>query len=631
MATATAPTSTVELGRSELRDIPLSRIRVTEGFNPRGTITEDAELQALAETMRQRGCLQPIRVQATNDGDYQLVAGERRYRAAALAALTEIPASVLPVGSGQEDERLELLVEAMIENELRSDLDHLQRAQGYQAMIDGGLSVRGVAERLGGKAKRGSRERRVREHLQILALPEDLAKLVAQEEIPLRAVKTLTELATIHDELARAAANAVLATDGEEDERRAWGEVIEQPLAIAVSEIEELPDGLFHSRASYPLDCFTLSEKAQKDLAAYEKLTGGEISAIRFASEELERARTLGAVRDVEWYSLVCGQDVADSLAEDYIAHTLKDARASARRRRKEEAAASSTAGAGSSAAGSGADHEPVAEETEEQGAERLAREAQETRAADAEKREAAITYNLALGLLAFKHLPKLKVDERVLRIIASADFGGSLKTISARGARLTMPGWVTQSTQRNGKLKTSYLQPPELESKIDQFLGGTLSASDIAGRAITLIALAVLADENAIAATRRSYFTLRFQGPWSQQASRDLHAILVERIKPGQLPALDAAITRRVEEDAAELRATEEAELARVRLEDIDERLNEMTDDDLERVLTDAELAWGRYALETRRLKACVRDLREQRAATDTSPVAESEEALAA
>jgi hypothetical protein len=65
--------------------------------------------------MRHSGCLQPIRVQATSDGDYQLVAGERRYRAAALAALTEIPASVLPAGTGEDSEQPHLLVEAMIE------------------------------------------------------------------------------------------------------------------------------------------------------------------------------------------------------------------------------------------------------------------------------------------------------------------------------------------------------------------------------------------------------------------------------------------------------------------------------------------------------------------------------------
>ena len=175
----------------ELRSIPLSQIVVTDGFNPRGEIVEDAGIEAMAQTMRDRGCLQSIRVRATGKDGYVLVAGERRYRAAALAALTEIPATVLSAGAGDEAEQLDLLCDAMIENEVRSDLDPLQRAQGYQAMIDAGLSVRGVAERLGGKAKRGSREKRIKEHLAILALPEKLRAMVASEKVPLLAVKAL--------------------------------------------------------------------------------------------------------------------------------------------------------------------------------------------------------------------------------------------------------------------------------------------------------------------------------------------------------------------------------------------------------------------------------------------------------
>ena len=153
-------------GRAELRHIPLSQITVQEGFNPRGEII-DAELDAMAETMRERGCLQPVLVRSTGGEDYLLIAGERRYRAATKAELTEIPANVLPAGAGDEAERLELLTDAMIENEVRSDLNPLQRAQGYKAMLDCGLNVRGVAERLGGKAKRSSRERRIRDHLAI--------------------------------------------------------------------------------------------------------------------------------------------------------------------------------------------------------------------------------------------------------------------------------------------------------------------------------------------------------------------------------------------------------------------------------------------------------------------------------
>jgi hypothetical protein len=116
-----------------LRSIPLSQITVADGFNPRGEVSEDADLRALAEAMRERGGLQPIRVHASADGGYTLVAGERRYRAAALAGLLEIPASVLAAGDGEQ--RVELLTDAMVENELRCELNPVQRADGYKAMI----------------------------------------------------------------------------------------------------------------------------------------------------------------------------------------------------------------------------------------------------------------------------------------------------------------------------------------------------------------------------------------------------------------------------------------------------------------------------------------------------------------
>jgi hypothetical protein len=68
----------------------------------------------------------------------------------------------------------------------------------------------------------------------------------------------------------------------------------------------------------------------------------------------------------------------------------------------------------------------------------------------------------LQLGVLAFKHLTRLEVDERVLRVLASVDLGGSLWGIAARGARLCMPGWVEQTEQRNGRTKIGDRDPAD-------------------------------------------------------------------------------------------------------------------------------------------------------------------------
>jgi ParB/RepB/Spo0J family partition protein len=599
-------------GRVELRNILLSKILVSDGFNPRGEIVEDAELEAMAQTMRDRGCLQSIRVRATGTDDYVLVSGERRYRAAALAALTEIPATVLSAGAGDEAEQLDLLCDAMIENEVRSNLDPLQRAQGYQAMVDAGLSVRGVAERLGGKTKRGSRERRIREHLAILTLSEKLRAMVAAEKIPLLAVKALAALCEIHEDLAGSAVAAVLDV-GAHSEPYTWAEVVREPLAIAVDSSDSLPEGLFQYSHSYPLQTFCLSEKAMKDLAAYEKLTGREIAEVRFTSDHVEQARLLGATHDFGWGALIAGQDVGDRLAEDYIASTLKRARAEQRREREADKARQDAGGS----AGTGA--QPAPGGTPEGREERCQQDAKAQRQADQEQRDRAVRFNFDLGVLAIKYLPKIRVDERVLRILASVDIGGALSGIAARGARLALPGWVTQTQQRNGKTKTVYLEPHDVTRKAEEFLCGAQSAGDIAGRALTLIALASLADEDAIARSRRSFYMLSWRGPWAAQAKRDLHAIVRERIKEGQLPALDELLAERITMDEENAQLEAEIEQALARLDGVSERLDQLTDAELDQAIGDAELAWDTYSVKTHRLRADVEAERLRRTGGDT------------
>jgi hypothetical protein len=534
---------------------------------------------------------------------------------------------VLTAGAGDEDEYQDLLTDAMIENELRSDLDPLQRARGYQAMLDSGLGVRAVAERLGGKTKRSSREKRIKEHLAILSLPERLRMLVAEQVIPLFGVKTLVSLAEIHEEFAYAALRAV--TPDDDVEPYTWQELVENPIDIAVSYIDELPAGVYSSRNSYPVDQFTLSEKTQKDLAAYTKLTdGGQITHVRFGTELVEQARLLGATHEASWFSIILGDDVASRLAEDYIAAVVKEARA--RQRREREAKRMSTVGSASTSSDSSVDGAAASEP--ESAAERALREADEAKAKRAEqqrKREDATKFNLDLGLLVFKHLPKLKVDERVLRILASVDLGGSLGKIATRGARLALPTWVEQVQQKSGKTKTVYLDTSDAERRAKTFLEGAENAGDIAGRAVTLIALAALADEDAVAQSNRSFYTLAFEGPWATQAARDLNAIVRERIKEGQCPALDELFAERVANDERQAEREAEAEQARVRVQDASARISDLSEENLEQLLADAETAWGQYSLKRYEVERAVTAERERRG--DVEPADEPELAEAA
>ena len=108
-------------------EIPLARIRPNPR-QPRQRIDED-ELEALAASIREHGVLQPILVTETLDG-YQLVAGERRFRAAQLAGLERIPAVIRQLA---DRDQLEL---ALVENLQREDLNPIEEARAYRQLID---------------------------------------------------------------------------------------------------------------------------------------------------------------------------------------------------------------------------------------------------------------------------------------------------------------------------------------------------------------------------------------------------------------------------------------------------------------------------------------------------------------
>jgi ParB/RepB/Spo0J family partition protein len=556
MAEQSQATTTVE--RDALREIPLSRIVVPDGFNPRGTVVDDAELEALAETIRQRGILQPIRVRATETGDYVLIAGERRYRAAIKAALTVIPAVVRAAGAGDADEESELVAEAVIENELRSQLDPVQRALGYRRMKDGGLTIKGVAQRLGGIP-----EKRVRDALAVLDLPEELWPQVADGTVPLSVVKALVRLGKIHEGLPAVAVKRVL--DGplrQWDEPLSWDDVIADPISVVVGSYDEqladLPDDVFVAGSGYAVDRFALDGKATKNLAKLCEFLPGvepESFTVRFDRTLVELAIALKVAHPSQngYSHLIVGHDVASQLAGDYIAACLKNQREMAKRKRAVEVdappAGETPTGAGETAS---------SEELEQQRKDEQRRQ----READKAKREAAFAYNEVLGAAVVKHLSKVKVDERVMKILTAAPLSRDLAKIAARGARLGFPGWTTQTTRKNGSVNVEYLQPAESESKARDYLAGAKTAADIAGRSLALLAMARWADEDAVAQSQRSFYELRFGGypyrnhgmPWRDEAGDLLDEILIER-----LPHEVAEPIRQAKEQREAQRAEEE------------------------------------------------------------------------
>ena len=364
----------------------------------------------------------------------------------------ELPAIIRPAGTGDDDEQSDLLVEALLENDLRRDLDPLARARGYQRLIDTGLTVKGVAERL------QTTQARVREHLRILKLPEELQDKFASGEVPVRAVKPLGQLAGIHPGLAIAAAQQVL-DPGDAYEPYAWADVERAPLEVALA-AGDLPEGVYRPHTAYPIEAFALGEGASKDLAAIERMLGRPVEHVQFDGSDVAQARALGAAHGENWHAIIVGTDVAAQLVGDYLARSVKELRKRAREERKlaaqtarlrrtarpaVDAADGSTGVAGS---GHGATVDPEEARRAEREAERQAR-------------EQATRFNLELGRAVYTSLSRVRVDEPVLKLLASVEIVGELADVAMRGARYGFPGWVTETTQKNGKTKYGYLDKP--------------------------------------------------------------------------------------------------------------------------------------------------------------------------
>jgi len=149
----------------DLRRIPVDLV-VANPRQPR-TSFDDETLQALAESVRERGILQPVLVRPLAGGRYELIAGERRWRAAQLAGLEEVPALV------RDRDDAEALEIALIENMAREDLNPVEEARACAALVEElGFTREDVGRRVG-------RSRvAVSNLLRLLDLPDEVLTLL---------------------------------------------------------------------------------------------------------------------------------------------------------------------------------------------------------------------------------------------------------------------------------------------------------------------------------------------------------------------------------------------------------------------------------------------------------------------
>jgi len=203
--------------RGEKPEIDISAIRPNP-FQPR-TVFDSSALEELRDSIKKHGILQPVVVRRSGEG-FELVSGERRWRAARQAGLLKIPAMVREEVS--DGEMLEL---ALVENVQRQDLDRMERAKGFKALMEKlSLTQQGVADRVG--LKRVT----VANHLRLLDLPSKVQEAVGSGLLTMGHARALLGLPT---------AEAMIKT---------LGEIVRRDLSVR--DVERLVRDLSSERAS---------------------------------------------------------------------------------------------------------------------------------------------------------------------------------------------------------------------------------------------------------------------------------------------------------------------------------------------------------------------------------------------
>ena len=235
---------------------------------PRKTFDEE-ELAALSDSILEYGIIQPITVKDEGNGFYSIIAGERRWRAAKMAGLTEVPVRVVEFS---KEEELEV---ALIENLQRSDLNPVEEALGYKKLMDEhGLTQEDVSRKVG-KSRSA-----VANALRLLALSDKIIKLLEQ--------KALTG----------GHAKAILAVKDEKKREFLAEKIVDEDLSVRMAEKwatyineekNEKKEKTVKSKSPEVMDLEkSLSEAWGTKILLDEKKKGGKIEIEYYDKEQLE-------------------------------------------------------------------------------------------------------------------------------------------------------------------------------------------------------------------------------------------------------------------------------------------------------------------------------------------------------
>ena len=252
--------------------LPISQVESCSG-QPRKHFDEES-LQELADSITEHGIIQPLTVRKLASGSYQIIAGERRWRAARLAGLQEVPVIVMEADDRKAAEL------AMIENLQREDLNPMEEAAGFQSLIENYHMTQEEAAQQVGKSRSA-----VTNALRLLGLTPAVRKLVEENKLSAGHARALVPLSP---SLQESAANAIL-TGG-----------------LSVRQAEALVKRLSAEKKE--------PKKNQADAVDYLAEAQNELKAKLCRGVKIVSGRKKGRI-ELEYYGLDDLNDLLDALA----------------------------------------------------------------------------------------------------------------------------------------------------------------------------------------------------------------------------------------------------------------------------------------------------------------------------
>ncbi len=268
-------------GSTSIREVELSKIHPNPD-QPRRDFDEES-LEELASSIKKIGLIQPVTLRKTGEDVYQIIAGERRYRASLMAGLESIPAYIK---AADDDELMEM---ALVENIQREDLNSIEIALAYQNLIDSlSLTQEQLSERVGKKRTT------ITNYLRLLKLPAEVQMGVKDKKIDMGHARALV---TMNDPVAQLALYNLILEEGlsvrkVESVVRDFGDG--KPLKQIISGSTKTKSDKSASKApvstDYDLLKQHLSSYFKTDVQfTYNKKGKGKITIPFESSEDLER------------------------------------------------------------------------------------------------------------------------------------------------------------------------------------------------------------------------------------------------------------------------------------------------------------------------------------------------------